>query len=75
MAPCPLVREWVKHLEQPGARGGQKIHVLWTGPEAALPAVMQLGNELLDPPNKELLTLLSWLTVHPSRARDNWDEA
>ena len=74
-APCPPVQDWIKHLEQPGSRGGQRIHVLWTGPDMALPAVLQLGSELLDPPNNELLTLLSLLTVPPTRPQGNWDEA
>ena len=36
---------------------------------------MQLGSELLGPPNKELLTLLSSFTVPTSRSVGNWDEA
>ena len=50
-SPCPPIQDWKQHLEQPGFSGGQSAHTLWTGDSWVLPHALQLGSELLEPPN------------------------
>jgi hypothetical protein len=62
-------------MEQPGFSGGQSAHTLWIGDSWVLPHVLQLGSELLEPPNFAIYHLLHSFITPTSSLVGDWDEA
>ena len=52
-----LQRRGARFVAGDGSQGGQRAHVLWTGPSRLVRPLLGRGHELLDTPRNELAVL------------------